>query len=95
MTDTYNITLINEVIGLNETIKVYENISMLCAARKKGIDLPYSCNAGGCNVCAGLLIEGIVDQSKQSFLSEDHIDAGWVLTCVAYPLSDCIIVVSS
>lgn len=56
---------------------------------EQGVDLPYGCRYGGCITCAAKLTEGQVDQNEQVALNNRQLNNGYIVLCVARPLSDC------
>ena len=84
----YKVRLLNEAKKIDVVIECSGDKFILEAAEDSNIELPYSCRAGSCSTCLGKVKSGTVDQSDQTFLDEDQIANGFVLTCVAYPTSD-------
>ncbi len=85
----YQVRLVNSDRGLDQTIAVPDDEYILDIAEMMGIRLPSGCKQGDCSVCVAKLIDGEIDQDEQLFLCSTEIEAGYTVTCVAYPRSDC------
>lgn len=87
----YQVRLVNRAIALDRTISVPDDQYILDIAEEAGIRLPSGCKQGECSACVAKLLSGEIDQSEQKFLRNSEIEAGFIVTCVAYPLSDCTV----
>ena len=67
--------------------------TVLAAAIRHGVTMPYSCRNGSCASCKGKLVEGEVDYGRYdpSALTQAERAAGMALFCQALPLSDLVI----
>jgi len=67
--------------------------TILQAAIREGLILPYGCRDGACGSCKGKLVEGSIDYGKYASKALPDIEraAGMALFCQARPLSDLVI----
>ncbi len=86
MNNRFTITLANRE---GQSFEVQGDAPLLDTLERHGISLPYGCRYGGCISCAAKLLDGEVDQSEGVALNGRQLHHGYVLLCVARPLSDC------
>lgn len=84
--ETFTITLNNHG---GKTFKVDRKRPLLDSLEEHGVSLPYGCKYGGCITCAAKLLEGEIDQRAAVALNNRQLNDGYVLLCVARPLTDC------
>ncbi len=88
MSETWSVTVANRG---GATYVVDADRPLLDSLEDHGLVLPYGCRYGGCITCAAKLTSGRVDQDEQVALNNRQINNGYVVLCVARPLSDCTI----
>jgi ring-1,2-phenylacetyl-CoA epoxidase subunit PaaE len=86
-----------QIVTINYEGNVYEtevkpHQTILEAFLDKDIDLPYSCQAGMCTACLGKCTTGKVMMDEEDGLTEKEIQQGYILTCVAHPMSKGVVI---
>jgi ring-1,2-phenylacetyl-CoA epoxidase subunit PaaE len=66
--------------------------SILDAAARAGLDVPYSCKSGVCATCRCKVLEGQVRMDRNFALEPADLAAGFVLSCQAHPLTERVVV---
>ncbi len=86
---SYQVTL--KTSGKQFTVNQDETV--LEAALRQNINLPYGCKNGACGSCKGKVLEGQVThgQHSESAMSRADETGGATLFCCAHPLSDLLI----
>ena len=69
----------------------FESDSILDAALKQGVDLPFACKGGVCSTCRAKLMEGKVTMDSNYALEKDEVAAGYILTCQSHPLTENVV----
>ncbi|MBZ8139177.1 CDP-6-deoxy-delta-3,4-glucoseen reductase [Rubrivivax gelatinosus] len=73
--------------------EVQRDETVLAAAIRQGVGLPYGCRDGACGACKCRLVDGRVTHGAHQLkaLSPEDEAAGLMLSCCAVPLTDCSI----
>jgi ring-1,2-phenylacetyl-CoA epoxidase subunit PaaE len=69
------------------TFIMSQQMTILDAALKQGIDAPYSCQGGICSSCMARISGGTAEMRKNAILTDGEIAEGLILTCQAHPTS--------
>lgn len=83
-------TIIHE--GARITIPMAGGETIIDAAIRAGLNLPYSCKGGMCCTCRAKLLEGQVAMELNFSLEPWETAAGYVLTCQSRPVTDTLVV---
>ncbi|WP_344822495.1 iron-sulfur cluster-binding domain-containing protein [Rurimicrobium arvi] len=81
-TQTHNVTIVQGATTISIPVTYPDTI--LSAAKKAGIPMPYSCESGRCGTCVARCIEGLVWMAYNEVLPDKEIAEGRVLTCTGY-----------
>lgn len=65
--------------------------SILDAASAAGLEVPYSCTSGVCGTCRAKVLQGEVRMARNFALDQKEVASGFILTCQAHPLTDCVV----
>lgn len=66
--------------------------SILDAALDNNVDVPFACKGAVCCTCRAKLKEGSVIMEMNYALSEDEVNAGYILTCQSHPVTERVVV---
>ena len=76
--------------GRSTTTTVPPNVPVLDGAQMVRPDLPFACKGGVCGTCRALVTHGEVRMRRNFALEKAELDAGYVLTCQALPVTDAV-----
>jgi ring-1,2-phenylacetyl-CoA epoxidase subunit PaaE len=78
--DMAQVTVLMDGRQRSFTMRINED-TVLDAAARAGLDLPFSCRAGVCSTCRTKVISGEVEMAQNYALEDWELEQGYVLAC--------------
>ncbi|MQY33824.1 1,2-phenylacetyl-CoA epoxidase, subunit E [Streptomyces sp. RB17] len=78
--------------GRATTSALSREATLLDSASRVRPDLPFACKGGVCGTCRARVLLGEADMRRNYALEPAEVDAGYVLTCQTFPVSDTLTV---
>ena len=74
--------------GRSTVLSLSRERTILDGAQRARPDLPFACRGGVCGTCRALVGSGTADMRRNFALDPAEVEAGYVLTCQTYPVSE-------
>jgi ferredoxin len=88
--DSVRITLTD-----GESFEVARGETVLEAALRAGVTIPYSCQSGTCRTCYSRVVEGAIEHDPEYaddlLIEEDEVAAGFRLLCSSFAHADSVV----
>jgi ring-1,2-phenylacetyl-CoA epoxidase subunit PaaE len=84
--ETSEVTIVLD--GRSTTTPLPRNRTILDGAQGNRSDLPFACKGGVCGTCRAKVCAGEVDMRRNYALEPGEVEAGFVLTCQSFAVSD-------
>jgi len=89
------VTVVDPAVGFTASFDVVPGETVLAAALRAEIDIPYSCRSGTCRTCISRVVSGHIehdpDYADELFIDDDEVAAGYRLLCSSLAYADSVI----
>jgi ring-1,2-phenylacetyl-CoA epoxidase subunit PaaE len=85
--DAAGLTLSVTLDGRTKRV-AFDGANILDSAREAGMPAPFACKAGVCATCRARVISGKVEMAARYGLTDEEVEAGYVLTCQSVPVGE-------
>jgi ferredoxin len=89
------VTVVDRAAGIETSFEVRPGETILEAALRADVDIPYSCRGGTCRTCLSKVESGDVehdpDYADELLIEEEEVAAGYRLLCSSLAHSACVI----